>query len=83
MPKSRQHAPDQLIRKLAEGNKSLASRAELDEVCRRLLMADRSYPDGSMRSLPDMGPSLNWFSMLPPACMESVVGHEHTLRNGL
>jgi hypothetical protein len=33
-------APDQIIRKLAEGNKLLAGGAELDEVCRRLGIAE-------------------------------------------
>jgi len=34
--KRRRHTPDQIIRKLAEGNKLLASGQELDEVCRHL-----------------------------------------------
>ena len=34
--KRRRHTPDQIIRKLAEGNKLLASGQELDEVCRQL-----------------------------------------------
>jgi putative transposase len=34
--KRRRHTPDQIIRKLAEGNKLLASGQELDAVCRHL-----------------------------------------------
>ena len=34
--KLRRHTPDQIIRKLAEGNKLLAAGQELDEVCRHL-----------------------------------------------
>jgi hypothetical protein len=33
MTKRRRHMPDQIIRKLAEGNKLLDCGAELDEVC--------------------------------------------------
>lgn len=33
--KRRRHTPDQIIRKLAEGNKLLGSGQELNEVCRR------------------------------------------------
>lgn len=32
----RRHTPDQIIRKLAEGNKLLAGGTDLDEVCRHL-----------------------------------------------
>ena len=38
--KRRRHTPDQIIRKLAEGNKLLASGRELDGVCRRLEVAE-------------------------------------------
>jgi putative transposase len=38
--KRRRHTPDQIIRKLAEGNKLLASGQELDEVCRHLEIAE-------------------------------------------
>ena len=34
--KRRRHTPDQIIRKLAEGNRLLAAGQELDEVCRHL-----------------------------------------------
>jgi hypothetical protein len=34
MTRRRRHTPDQIIRKLAEGNKRLAGGNELDEVCR-------------------------------------------------
>ena len=35
--------PDQIIRKLAEGNKLLAGGAELDEVCRHLGIAESTW----------------------------------------
>ena len=34
--KRRRHTPDQIIRKLAEGNGLLAAGQELDEVCRHM-----------------------------------------------
>ncbi|MET4432972.1 putative transposase, partial [Mycolicibacterium sp. 624] len=37
--KRRQHTPEQSIRKLAEGNKLLASGQELAKVCRHLEIA--------------------------------------------
>ena len=43
MSKRRRHAPDQIIRKLAEGNKLLAGGMELDEVCRHLEIADSTW----------------------------------------
>lgn len=39
----RRHTPDQIIRKLAEGNKLLAGGTELDEVCRYLEIADSTW----------------------------------------
>ena len=39
----RRHTPDQIIRKLAEGNKLLAGGAELDEVCRHLQVAESTW----------------------------------------
>ena len=39
----RRHTPDQIIRKLAEGNKLLAGGIELDEVCRHLEIADSTW----------------------------------------
>ncbi len=39
----RRHTPDQIIRKLAEGNKLLAGGTELDEVCRHLQIAESSW----------------------------------------
>ena len=39
----RRHTPDQIIRKLAEGNKLLAGGAELDEVCRHLGIAESTW----------------------------------------
>ena len=39
----RRHTPDQIIRKLAEGNKLLAGGTELDEVCRHLEIADSTW----------------------------------------
>jgi transposase-like protein len=41
--KRRRHTPDQIIRKLAEGNKLLASGRELDEVCRHLEIAESTW----------------------------------------
>ena len=38
--KRRRHTPDQIIRKLAEGNKLLGSGQELNEVCRHLEIAE-------------------------------------------
>ena len=43
MAKRRRHTPDQIIRKLAEGNKLLAGGAELDEVCRHLQIAESTW----------------------------------------
>lgn len=43
MTKRRRHTPDQIIRKLAEGNKLLATGAELDEVCRHLEIAESTW----------------------------------------
>ena len=39
----RRHTPDQIIRKLAEGNKLLASGQGLDEVCRHLQIAESTW----------------------------------------
>ncbi len=41
--KRRRHTPDQIIRKLAEGNKCLASGQGLDEVCRHLQIAESTW----------------------------------------
>ena len=41
--KRRRHTPEQIIRKLAEGNKLLASGQELDEVCRHLEIAESTW----------------------------------------
>jgi len=41
--KRRRHTPDQIIRKLAEGNKLLASGQELDEVSRNLQIAESTW----------------------------------------
>jgi putative transposase len=41
--KRRRHTPDQIIRKLAEGNKLLASGQELDAVCRHLEVAESTW----------------------------------------
>ena len=41
--KRRRHTPDQIIRKLAEGNKLLAGGADLDEVCRHLAIAESTW----------------------------------------
>ena len=39
----RRHTPDQIIRKLAEGNKQLGGGKELDEVCRHLEIAESTW----------------------------------------
>src|SRR4029453_14733544 len=39
----RRHTPDQIIRKLAEGNKLLGGGAELDEVCRHLEIPESAW----------------------------------------
>jgi putative transposase len=39
----RRHTPDQIIRKLAEGQKLLAGGAELAEVCRHLEVAESTW----------------------------------------
>ncbi|OBG70986.1 transposase [Mycobacterium sp. E1214] len=39
----RRHTPDQIIRKLAEGNKLLASGQELAAVCRHLEIAESTW----------------------------------------
>ena len=44
--KRRRHTPDQIIRKLAEGNKLLASGQELDAVCRHLEVAESTWHRG-------------------------------------
>ena len=41
--KRRRHTPDQIIRKLAEGNKLLGSGQELDDVCRHLQIAESTW----------------------------------------
>jgi putative transposase len=41
--KRRRHTPDQIIRKLAEGNKLLAGGQELDEVSRHLQIAESTW----------------------------------------
>jgi transposase-like protein len=43
MPRRRRHSPEQIIRKLAEGNKLLAGGAELDAVCRHLEIAESTW----------------------------------------
>ena len=41
--KRRRHTPEQIIRKLAEGNMLLAAGQELDEVCRHLEVAESRW----------------------------------------
>jgi putative transposase len=41
--KRRRHTPDQIIRKLVEGNKLLAGGQELDGVCRHLQIAESTW----------------------------------------
>ena len=40
MTKRRRRTPEQIIRKLAEGNKRLAGGSDLEEVCRHLQVAE-------------------------------------------
>jgi len=49
--KRRRHTPDQIIRKLAEGNKLLAGGTELDEVCRHLQIAESSNDAKRLKEL--------------------------------
>ena len=39
----RRHTPEQIIRKLAEGNKLLAGGRDLDDVCRHLEIAESTW----------------------------------------
>ena len=41
--KRRRHTPEQIIRKLAEGNKLLAAGQDLDAVCRHLEVAESTW----------------------------------------
>ncbi|WP_164518052.1 transposase, partial [Mycobacterium sp. P7213] len=41
--KRRRHTPDQIIRKLAEGNKLLGAGQELSEVCRHLEITESTW----------------------------------------
>ena len=41
--KRRRHTPEQIIRKLAEGNKLLAGGQDLEDVCRHLEIAESSW----------------------------------------
>ena len=43
MAKRRRHTPDQIIRKLAEGNKLLGTGQELAEVCRHLEITESTW----------------------------------------
>jgi transposase-like protein len=43
MGRRRRHTPEQIIRKLAEGNKLLAGGAELEAVCRHLEIAESTW----------------------------------------
>ena len=43
MSKRRRHTPDQIIRKLAEGNKLLAGGTDLEGVCRHLQIAESTW----------------------------------------
>ena len=45
----RRHSPDQIIRKLAEGNKLLAGGTDLDEVCRHLQIAESTWHRWGLR----------------------------------
>jgi len=41
--KRRRHTPEQIIRKLAEGNKLLAGGQDLEDVCRHLEVAESTW----------------------------------------
>ena len=41
--KRRRHTPEQIIRKLAEGNKLLAGGQDLEDVCRHLEIAESAW----------------------------------------
>ena len=41
--KRKRHTPEQIIRKLEEGHRQLASGMELDEVCRHLEIAESTW----------------------------------------
>ena len=41
--KRRRHTPEQIIRKLAEGNKLLAGGRDLEDVCRHLEIAESTW----------------------------------------
>ena len=41
--KRRRHTPEQIIRKLAEGNKLLAGGQDLEDVCRHLEIAESTW----------------------------------------
>jgi len=41
--KRRRHTPEQIIRKLAEGNKLLAAGQDLEDVCRHLEIAESTW----------------------------------------
>ena len=43
MGRRRRHTPDQIIRKLAEGQRLLAGGLGLDEVCRRLEITESTW----------------------------------------
>ena len=43
MTKRRRHTPEQIIRKLDEGNKFLSGGSELNEVCRHLEIAESTW----------------------------------------
>ena len=58
--KRRRHTPDQMIRKLAEGNKLLGTGQELAEVCRHLEITESTWHRwvaqyGDMMKLPGFG----------------------------
>jgi len=42
--KRRRHTPEQIIRKLAEGEKLLAAGHDLEDVCRHLEIAESTWP---------------------------------------
>src|SRR5947208_3387397 len=58
--KRRRHTPDQIIRKLAEGNKLLGAGQELNEVCRHLQIAESTWHRWGWRRAAKMARRAGW-----------------------